>query len=70
MEKLKGTINRTVSGAQLRTIYELLDDEQRPYDAVVRSRVKPGKHLITMSIRPEDKPYFQNLFNTAANETK
>ena len=69
MENLKGTLSRTLTGPQLRKIYELLDEEERPYDANVRT-VKEKRRLLTMKIRPEDKPYFQNLIKTACDEAK
>lgn len=69
MEKLKGTLSRTLTGPQLRKIYEALDDEEHPYDATVRT-VKDKKRLVTMRIRPEDKPYFQELVKTACDEIK
>lgn len=64
METLKGTLSRTITGAQLRKVYDALEDEERPYDATVRT-VKDKKRLISMRIRPEDKPYFQDLIKTA-----
>ncbi len=64
METLKGTLSRTITGAQLRKVYDALEDEERPYDATVRT-VKDKKRLISMRIRPEDKPYFQYLIKTA-----
>lgn len=67
--KLKGTLSRTLSGAQLRQIYELLEDEERPYDATVRA-VKDSKRLLTMRIRPEDKMYFQDLVKNVCDEAK
>ena len=69
MENLKGTLSRTLTGPQLRKIYELLDEEERPYDANVRT-VKGKKRLLTMKIHPEDKPYFQNLIKTTCDEAK
>lgn len=67
--KLKGTLSRTLSGAQLRRIYELLEDEERPYDVTVRT-VKDSKRLLTMRIRPEDKMYFQDLVKNVCDEAK
>lgn len=67
--KLTGTFSRTLSGAQLRRIYELLEDEERPYDATVRT-VKDRKRLLSMRIRPDDKQYFQDLVKTVCDETK
>ena len=64
-----GTFSRTLSGAQLRRIYELLEDEERPYDATVCT-VKDNKRLLTMRIHPEDKMYFQELVKTVCDETK
>lgn len=78
MENLKGTLSRTVTAPQLKKIYEALDDEERPYDATIRTvkLTTPGtectkkKRLLIMRIRPDDKLYFQNLIQTASNEAK
>lgn len=67
--KLKGTFSRTITGAQLRRIYDLLEDEERPYEANVRT-VKDKKRLLSMRIRPEDKMYFQELVKTVCDEIK
>lgn len=69
MEKLKGTLSRTLSGKELRRIYDYLEDEERPYEATVRT-VKDKKRLLTLRLRPCDKPYFQDLVKTACNEVK
>lgn len=68
-EKLKGTLSRTLMVQQLRKVYDLLDDEERPYEATVHS-LWGKKFLLTMSIRQEDKPYFQELVKTACDEVK
>ena len=65
----KGTLSRTLTGKQLRRIYELLEDEEKPYDATVQT-VKEGKRLLTIRLRLADKPYFQNLVKTACDEVK
>lgn len=69
MEKLKGTLSRTVTSAQLYRIYEILEDEERPYEATIKT-VKDKKRLLTIRLRPEDRPYFQNIVDTARNEIK
>ena len=69
METLKATLSRTITGAQLRRIYDLLEDEERPYEANVRT-VKDKKRLLSMRIRPEDKMYFQELVKTVCDEIK
>lgn len=69
MEKLKGTLSRTITGKQLRRIYDYLEDEERPYEATVRT-VKDKKRLITLQLRPCDKQYFQELIKTACDEVK
>lgn len=69
MEKLKGTFSRTLTGPQLRRVYEILDDEERPYEAIVKT-VKGKKRLLSMRIRPEDKPYFNDLIKTVCDEVK
>lgn len=68
-EKLQGTLSRTLTVQQLRKVYDLLDDEERPYEATVHS-LWGKKFLLTMSIRPEDKSYFQELVKTACDEVK
>ena len=68
-EKLQGTLSRTLTVQQLRKVYDLLDDEEHPYEATVHS-LRGKKFLLTMSIRPEDKPYFQELVKTACDEVK
>lgn len=37
MEKLKDTLSRTLSDKELRRIYDYLEDEERPYEATVRT---------------------------------
>ncbi len=69
MEALKGTLSRTLTGPQLRKVYDVLENEEHPYDATVRT-VEDKKRLLSMRIRPEDKPYFQNLIKTACDEAK
>ena len=69
MEKLKGTLSRTVTGEQLRRIYEFLDDEERPCEVTIRT-VKDKKRLLIIRLRPEDKEHFQNIVDTARNEIK
>ena len=68
-EKLKGALSRTLTVQQLRKVYDLLDDEEHPYEATVHS-LRGKKFLLTMSIRPEDKPYFQELVKTVCDEVK
>ena len=68
-EKLKGALSRTLTVQQLRKVYDLLDDEEHPYEATVNS-LWSKKFFLTMSIRPEDKPYFQELVKTACDEVK
>lgn len=68
--KLKGTFSRTITGAQLRRIYDLLEDEERPYEANVRTMKDKKKRLLSMRIRPEDKMYFQELVKTVCDEIK
>ena len=36
-EKLKGALSRTLTVQQLRKVYDLLDDEEHPYEATVNS---------------------------------
>lgn len=69
MDALKGMLSRALTGPQLRKVYDVLEDEEHPYDATVRT-VKDKKRLLSMRIRPEDKPYFQNLIKTACDEAK
>ena len=57
-EKLKGALSRTLTVQQLRKVYDLLDDEEHPYEATVNS-LWDKKLLLASSIRPEDKPYLQ-----------
>ena len=68
-EKLKGVLSRTLTVRQLRKVYDLLDDEEHPYEATVNS-LWDKKFLLAMSIRPEDKPCFQELVKTACDEVK
>ena len=68
-EKLKGALSRTLTVQQLRKVYDLLDDEEHPYEATMNS-LWSKKFFLTMSIRPEDKPYFQELVKTACDEVK
>ena len=68
-EKLKGALSRTLTVQQLRKVYDLLDDEEHPYEATVNS-LWDKKFLLAMSIRPEDKPYCQELVKTACDEVK
>lgn len=67
---VKGTFSRTITGAQLRRIYDLLEDEERPYEANVRTVKDKKKRLLSMRIRPEDKIYFQELVKTVCDEIK
>lgn len=64
----KGTLSRTLNVKQLRRVYEHLENETRPYDATAQT-IKKGK-LLTIRLRLEDKPYFQNLVKTACDEVK
>ncbi len=70
MEKLKDTLSRTLSDKELRRIYDYLEDEERPYEATVRTVKDKKKRLLTMRLRPCDKPYFQDLVKTACDEVK
>jgi len=67
--KYTATLSRTISAKALRRIYEALDDEATPYEARV-AKVLNGKHLITLSIHKENKPYFQDLIKRACDEAK
>ena len=69
METLKGTFSRTLTVLQLRKVYDLLDDEEHPYEASVHF-LWSKKYLLTMKIRPGDKPYFQELIKTVCDEAK
>lgn len=37
MDALKGMLSRTLTGPQLRKVYDVLEDEEHPYDATVRT---------------------------------
>ena len=68
-EKLKGALSRTLTVQQLRKVYDLLDDEEHPYEATV-SWLWDKKFLLARSMRPEDKAYFQELVKTACDEVQ
>lgn len=71
MEKLKATLSRSLTAKQLHRIYTRLEDEERPYDAVIRQpRKESPKYLLIMRLRAEDKPYFQQLVKAASDEVK
>lgn len=55
METLKATLSRTITGAQLRKVYDALEDEERPYDATVRA-VKDKSALYLCAYAPKINP--------------
>lgn len=63
------TLSRTIPAKALRYVFDALDDEATPYEARV-AKVLDGKRLITLSIRKEDKRYFQKLIQRACDEAK
>lgn len=66
MKKPKLSFRRTITAIQLQRAYSVLIEETHAYEASVR-RVKGSMYLLSMLIRPEDKPYFQRLFKQIKN---
>lgn len=58
-----------MSTEQLIYLYDILEEEERPYESVIMKSKEPG-HTVTLYVAPEDKKHFADILKSIKDGIK